>query len=138
MKRNPRSFAGAAALLLVSCAAVEPQPVPAPVAPEAPRPVVDAPAPGPAAPMAHPDRDALNLACDDGIELRVRFGEDEAAVEGLGEGRQILGRDAGGTGPQQSVYSGDRMRVEFGLGPGGTDADVHLLDSMRTLHCRRR
>ena len=59
--------------------------------------------------------------CENGIEFRVKFIDDTAVLEGPG-GRDLLNRDAGGQGPQQTVYSNPRMRAEFGLGASGREA----------------
>lgn len=59
--------------------------------------------------------------CENGIAFRVKFIDDTAVLEGPG-GQDLLQRDAGGEGPQQTVYSNPRMRAEFGLGAGGREA----------------
>lgn len=59
--------------------------------------------------------------CEHGIEFTVRFVDDTAVLEGT-RGYDVLYRDAGGQGPQQSVYSNPRMRAEFGLGASGREA----------------
>jgi hypothetical protein len=62
--------------------------------------------------------------CENGIEFRVKFVDDTAVLEGPG-GYDLLNRDAGGQGPQQTVYSNPRMRAEFGLGASGSEARLH-------------
>lgn len=59
--------------------------------------------------------------CEHGIEFRVRFVDDSAALEGT-RANEVLFRDAGGQGPQQTVYSNAKMRAEFGLGANGREA----------------
>lgn len=59
--------------------------------------------------------------CEHGIEFRVRFVDDSALIDGS-RGSELLFRDAGGQGPQQSVYSNAKMRAEFGLGANGREA----------------
>ncbi|WP_341909597.1 hypothetical protein [Polaromonas sp. YR568] len=59
--------------------------------------------------------------CEHGIEFTARFIDDSAVLEGT-RGYDVLYRDAGGQGPQQSVYSNPRMRAEFGLGASGREA----------------
>lgn len=59
--------------------------------------------------------------CEHGIEFRVRFVDDSALIDGS-RGSELLFRDAGGQGPQQSVYSNAKMRAEFGLGATGREA----------------
>jgi hypothetical protein len=59
--------------------------------------------------------------CEHAIEFRVRFIDDTAVLDGT-RGYDVLNRDAGGQGPQQTVYSNPRMRAEFGLGANGREA----------------
>ena len=59
--------------------------------------------------------------CEHGIDFRVRFVDDSALLEGA-RGNEVLFRDAGGQGPQQSVYRNAAMRAEFGLGASGREA----------------
>lgn len=59
--------------------------------------------------------------CEHGIEFRAKFIDDTAVLDGPG-GHDLLQRDAGGQGPQQTVYSNPRMRAEFGLGASGREA----------------
>lgn len=60
--------------------------------------------------------------CEYNIEFTVRFVDDTAVLDAGLRGRDVLLRDAGGTAPQQSVYSNPRMRAEFGLGASGREA----------------
>jgi hypothetical protein len=59
--------------------------------------------------------------CEHGLEFTVRFIDDSALVDGS-RGHDLLYRDAGGQGDQQSVYSNERVRAEFGLGASGREA----------------
>lgn len=59
--------------------------------------------------------------CENGIDFRVRFVDDSALIDGP-RTREVLFRDAGGQGPQQSVYRNATMRAEFGLGANGREA----------------
>lgn len=59
--------------------------------------------------------------CEQGIEFTARFIDDTAVLDGT-RGYDVLYRDAGGQGPQQTVYSNPRMRAEFGLGASGREA----------------
>ena len=59
--------------------------------------------------------------CEHGIEFTVRFVDDSALLSGS-RGSDVLYRDAGGQGDQQTVYSNPRMRAEFGLGAIGREA----------------
>lgn len=59
--------------------------------------------------------------CEHAIDFRVRFVDDSALLEGT-RANEVLFRDAGGQGPQQSVYRNATMRAEFGLGASGREA----------------
>lgn len=59
--------------------------------------------------------------CEQGIEFTARFIDDTAVLDGT-RGYDVLYRDAGGQGSQQTVYSNPRMRAEFGLGASGREA----------------
>jgi len=73
--------------------------------------------------MGEPTRAPLYY-CEHGIEFTARFIDDTAVLDAGTRGRDVLYRDAGGTTPQQTVYSNPRMRAEFGLGPTGREAIV--------------
>jgi hypothetical protein len=73
--------------------------------------------------------------CDGGLEFNVRFGDGAATVDGTSGGSQVLLRDAGGATPQQTVYSNERMRMEFGLGEGGREAIVREAGASDGVHC---
>lgn len=66
--------------------------------------------------------DGPHYRCEHGIEFNVKFADDSAVL--TGRGHDVLYRDAGGQGPNQSVYSNPRMRAEFGLGSSGREAIV--------------
>jgi hypothetical protein len=74
--------------------------------------------------------------CENGIDFRVKFIDDTALLEGPG-GRDLLQRDAGGQGPQQTVYSNPRMRAEFGLGTSGREARLHYPMLPLSVRCVR-
>ncbi|MES2686742.1 MAG: hypothetical protein V4706_07945 [Pseudomonadota bacterium] len=59
--------------------------------------------------------------CEHGIDFSVRFVDDSALLAGT-RANEVLFRDAGGQGPQQSVYRNAKMRAEFGLGANGREA----------------
>jgi hypothetical protein len=59
--------------------------------------------------------------CEHGLEFTVRFIDDTALVDG-NRGHELLYRDAGGQGEQQTVYTNQRVRAEFGLGASGREA----------------
>lgn len=59
--------------------------------------------------------------CEHGVEFTVRFIDDNALLDGS-RGHELLYRDAGGQGDQQTVYSNERVRAEFGLGASGREA----------------
>ncbi|HWI84028.1 hypothetical protein [Ramlibacter sp.] len=116
----------AAAALLAACATA---PLP-PASPGAPGPATGA-APEAAAP---PQR----FRCDQGIEFTARYGPDSVAIEAGARGREVLLRDAGGVTPQQTVYSNDRLRAEFGLGASGAEAILRYAEPALVAHCTRQ
>lgn len=133
--RPPAFVHAIAAGLLLSvagCASVDPPPAtPAPDTAPAP-PQVQAP--------AEPPRvvEGIAYACDDGRTVHVRVEQDTVAIAGLARGDEVLLRDAGGITPEQTVWSNERLRAEFGLPPGGDGAELQLLQpAPATLHCRR-
>lgn len=65
-----------------------------------------------------------SFRCEHGINFQVRFVDDSALLDGAG-GSEVLFRDAGGQGPQQTVYSSPRLRAEFGLGAQGREAQLN-------------
>lgn len=74
--------------------------------------------------------------CEHGIDFRVRFVDDSALLEGA-RANEVLFRDAGGQGPQQSVYSNAKMRAEFGLGASGREALLKYPPLPLTARCVR-
>ena len=132
----------AAGLLLVAgCASVDPPSPPATAlrADPAPRQPEGEPEPY-VKPGKEPSAaDGVPYACENGPTLHVRFREDTLMLSGLGQGEETLLRDAGGITPEQTVWSNERLRAEFGLPPGGEGAVLHLLQPpASTLNCRRR
>lgn len=126
----------ALALVLGACASVDPAPAPAPAPEPVPAPAAS-PAAVPIAPDASPT-DGTRYACDTGITVSARFGDGAVTVSGLPAGEEVLLRDAGGVTPEQTVWSNERLRAEFGLPPGGEGAELQVLQpSPATLHCRR-
>ncbi|HXE48453.1 MAG TPA: hypothetical protein VN663_08790 [Ramlibacter sp.] len=117
---------GAAVLLGGTASAPAAQPAPAgPVAPTAPA--------EPAGPGAPVDQ----YRCDEGVAFTVRFADDSASIDAGPLGNDVLLRDAGGTTPQQTVYSNARMRAEFGLGASGREAILHYPLAPLVAHCVR-
>ena len=94
------------------------------------RPPASAPAPGAAVPAAH-------YRCDRGVEFSVRFADDSALIDSPERGSELLLRDAGGVTPQQTVYSNQRLRAEFGLGSAGRQAELQYLLDREVAHCQR-
>jgi hypothetical protein len=103
----------------------------------APPGAASAAAPTPAAGASAPQRDAGSprYRCDEGVEFSVRFSDDTAVLDAGSRGNDVLLRDAGGTTPQQTVYSNPRMRAEFGLGSGGREALLRYATPPQVLHC---
>ncbi len=74
--------------------------------------------------------------CENGIDFRVRFVDDSALIDGP-RSSEVLFRDAGGQGPQQSVYRNATMRAEFGLGASGREARLSYPLLPLTARCVR-
>ncbi len=75
--------------------------------------------------MKSSDPSALPLyRCEQGMQFTVRFVNDTAILKGA-RGDDVLLRDAGGQGGQQTVYSSPRLRAEFGLGASAREAVLH-------------
>lgn len=74
--------------------------------------------------------------CEAGVEFTARFIDNTAVLDGS-RGYDVLYRDAGGMGEQQSVYSNPRMRAEFGPGPGGREAILRYPLLPLVLRCVR-
>jgi hypothetical protein len=128
---------------LCGCASAPVTASPAPSIEAAPAPAASAAS---AIPVPVPGRPATQQAgsgparpwsyrCDGGLEFNVRFGDGAATVDAAPGGSQVLLRDAGGATPQQTVYSNERMRVEFGLGEGGREAIVREAGAADGVHC---
>ncbi len=92
------------------------------------------PVTAPAAPAAGPPQ----YRCDQGIVFSVQFGDGAAVVDAGSRGREQLLRDAGGLTPQQTVYSNQQLRAEFGLGPAGNEAMLHYAAPPQRVHCTRQ
>ena len=76
--------------------------------------------------------------CEHDIEFTVRFVDDSAMLDAGPRGADLLLRDAGGTTPQQTVYSNGRMRAEFGLGVNGREAILRYALPPLVAHCVRQ
>jgi hypothetical protein len=50
---------------------------------------------------------------------------------------ETLLRDAGGTSPQQTVFSSTRAKVEFGLEPAGRGAKLSFASPAAEVSCLR-
>lgn len=123
----------AVTLLVAGCTSVEPPPAVMPL------PAAD-PAPPEVQPRAEPPAaQGLPYVCDNGLTVHARFGEGAVTLSGLPQGEEVLLRDAGGVTPEQTVWSNEHLRAEFGLPPGGSGASLQLLQPQAlTLHCQRR
>lgn len=123
----------AAVMLVAGCASVEPPPA-----------VVSVPDADPAPPRVQPQAESpaaqgVPYACDNGLTVHARFGEGAVTVSGLPQGEEVLLRDAGGVTPEQTVWSNEHLRAEFGLPPGSGGASLQLLQPQAlTLHCQRQ
>lgn len=79
---------------------------------------------------------APHYRCGQGIEFTARFVDDTVEISGP-RGQEVLPRDAGGQGPQQAVFSGARVRAEFGLGAGAREARLQYFEPPLLLSCQR-
>lgn len=135
-RASPIALLSAVLVVLCGCAARPEPPQPRPVAPApppAPAPAASAPAPAPA-----PAPAGIRYGCDHGIEFTVRYGADSATIDAGERGRDELLRDAGGVTPQQTVYSNQRLRAQFGLGADGREAVLNYADPPLVAHCSRQ
>ena len=100
-------------------------------------------APGAAGPPAVstvrpvPDPNRTLYLCDTGQAVVVQDEGDTVRVSGLARGEESLGRDAGGLTPQQSVFAGPTLRVQFGLGSDGRDMVLQSLVPPQLMSCKR-
>jgi hypothetical protein len=128
-------FGIAAGAALWGCAAVPPPARPSPpVTDAAPAPVPPAQPASPLAPLAAAAPTA-HYSCDQGTEFTVRFADDSAFIDSSKGGSEVALRDAGGVTPQQSVYSNEHLRAEFGLGATGREARLHYPPDPQVAHC---
>jgi hypothetical protein len=92
---------------------------------------------GPATGTGRATSPVARYHCEHDIEFTVRFADDSALVDAGPRGSDVLLRDAGGTTPQQTVYSNPRMRAEFGLGASGREAVLRYALLPLVAHCVR-
>ena len=116
-----------AVLLVAGCVAPRPEAVvaPAPAAPPA--------SPAPPAPVAAAKPALPHFRCEGGLEIDVRFGDGSAELLFASREPETLLRDAGGTTPQQTVYSNTSAKVEF----DGRDARLNLVAPPLQARCVR-
>lgn len=119
----------AALAVLSACTSVPPAAAPAAAVPS--------PA-APAPPAAGPAATAPSYRCDHDIAFTAHFSQDAVTVDAPGRGRDVLLRDAGGVTPQETVYSNERLKAEFGLGAGGNEAILRYVEPALVAHCTRR
>ncbi len=127
---NAAGLAALAAAVLCACAPM-PQPPAAAPGPAA----AAAPPPGTVAPAA---AGLPRFRCDHDIAFTVQQGEDAVTIDAGARGRELLLRDAGGVTPQQTVYSNERLKAEFGLGAAGNEAILRYAEPALVAHCTRR
>lgn len=120
-----------AALVLEGCASHS---RPAPPVPPQSTPA-SASLPPPAAAASKPR--LPHYACDDGMAFDARFGDDDVQLLFASGETETLMRDAGGTSPQQTVYSSTRMKAEFGLEPDARGAKLNVAEPARSVRCMR-
>jgi hypothetical protein len=124
------------AAVLWGCATTPAAP-PAPASPASPAPSTSPAEPAAAAERASPGASLDHYRCDEGVDFTVRFADDSARIDAGPFGSDELLRDAGGTTPQQTVYSNARMRAEFGLGASGREAILRYPLAPLVAHCVR-
>ncbi len=120
-RRKAVLAAALAAAALGGCT-TSPQPAPVPGAPAAGAPAGSGPA---------------RYRCDHGLAFTVQHGDDSVTIDAGPRGRQTLWRDAGGVTPQQTVYSNERLKAEFGLGPAGQEALLRYAEPPLVARCVR-
>ena len=120
--------------VLWGCAATAPAGPPAPAAPALSASPI---APAGSVEAASPGASLDHYRCDEGVAFTVRFADDSATIDAGPRGSEVLLRDAGGTTPQQTVYSNARMRAEFGLGASGREAILRYPLAPLVAHCVR-
>jgi hypothetical protein len=116
--------------------AAPPSPGPAPAPAPAP-PAEMAPAPALPARQPRPGAGVPRYRCDHELAFTVSYGDDTATLEIGARGREVLLRDAGGVTPQQTVYSNEHLRAEFGLGAAGNEAVLRFAEPPLVAHCAR-
>jgi hypothetical protein len=110
----------AATIVLAGCAAMQSPATPA------------------ASASATPKAGAVTYQCEGGLRFQAQLETETARLDGLPGGPDQLLRDAGGLTPQQRVYSGPRLRAEFGLGADGAGVVLQVLQPQpATLRCTR-
>ncbi len=82
---------------------------------------------GPASPL---------YICEAGFEFRARFVDNSVIIDSSGS-RDVLFRDAGGTG-NQTFYGNPRMKAEFGIGSTGREAILRYPLLPLVLRCVRQ
>jgi hypothetical protein len=116
---------------LAACAS-HPPPALAPAPASAP---VATPAPPPAPTVSTPK--LPHYVCGQDAAFDVRFGDGSAELLFASGESETLMRDAGGTSPQQAVFSSTRMKVEFGLDPDGRGAQLNVAQPPVSTRCMR-
>ncbi|HUR90441.1 MAG TPA: hypothetical protein VMZ74_15250 [Ramlibacter sp.] len=75
--------------------------------------------------------------CDGGLEFDVRFGDGSAELLFAGRDPETVLRDAGGTAPQQTVYSSTKLKAAFGLDPQERGAKINFVSPASEARCTR-
>ena len=71
------------------------------------------------------------------LEFDVRFGDGSAELLFAARDPETVLRDAGGTTPQQTVYSSTKLKASFGLDPEGRGAKLNFVSPPAEARCTR-
>jgi len=96
------------------------------------------PAPAPSPAPAEPAKPKLpHFRCDNNVEFDMRFIDGSAELTFANREPATLLRDAGGTTPQETVYSSTDLKANFGLEPGGRGAKLNFAAPPLEARCLR-
>jgi hypothetical protein len=103
-----------------------------------PPPAIPQTSPAPASAPDEPAKRALShYRCDNSIEFDLRFGDGSVELVFANREPATLLRDAGGTTPQETVYSSTDLKAHFGLEPDGRGAKLNFAAPPLESRCLR-